>query len=56
MYSVEIIRRGHKQTAWFDHEWQAAQWAEMFLDKDPVVKDKSGRTIPLYAECHDSEC
>lgn len=55
MYSVEIIRKGHTQTAYFDYEWQAAQFAEMFADKDPVIRDPKGKTIPLYAECVDSE-
>lgn len=56
MYSVEIKRHGRKQTAYFEHEWLAAQWAEMFLDCDPVLRDPKGRTIALYAQCVDSEC
>ena len=56
MYSVEIQRHGRKQTAYFNEEWEAAHWAEMFLDRDPVLKDPKGRVIPLYAECIDSEC
>ena len=56
MYTVEIRRNGTKQKAYFEHEWQAAQWAEIFLDKDPVIRDPKGRTVPLYAKCNDSEC
>lgn len=55
MYTVEIIRKGHTQKAHFNFEWQAAQYAEMFLDKDPVLKDPSGRIIPLYAKYSEDE-
>ena len=56
MYTVEIMRKGHKQTAHFDFEWQAAQFAAMFLDKDPVLKGPSGKPIPLFAEYSEDEC
>lgn len=55
MYSVEIKRNGRTQTAYFNHEWQAAQFAEMFLDKDPIIKDPNGKAVVLYANCIDSE-
>lgn len=55
MYTVTIFRHGKKHVAEFDHEWQAAQFAEMFLDNDAVMRDPSGKVIPLYADTCDSE-
>lgn len=55
MYTVTITKNGREQTAEFKTEWQAAQHAVMFLDRNPVVKDPNGNTVPLYAECRDSE-
>ena len=55
MYTVTIIRHGRKQTAQFDYEWQAAQFAEMFLDNDAVMRDPSGKVVPLFADSNDSE-
>lgn len=55
MYSVTIFHSNRAHTAYFPHEWQAAQYAEMFLDRDPVIKSPSGKPIPLYGGDDDSE-
>lgn len=56
MYTVEITRKGHTQKAHFNFKWQAAQYAKMFLYNNPILKDPSGRVIPLFTKYSEDEC
>lgn len=55
MFTVTYFHRGKKKTVSFDQEWQAAQCAEMLLDRDAVLRGPDGKVIPLYADTSDSE-
>jgi hypothetical protein len=55
MYTVTIMRKNKESTSQFSYKWQAMQYAEMFLDCDPVVRDPDGEPVKLYAKCNDSE-
>lgn len=55
MYTVTYYYRGKDRNVKFDYEWQAAQYAEMLLDKDAVLRGPDGKIIPLYADTGDGE-